>query len=317
MNFTDIFSAAKEGTVDDMRYFVEQNKSAIYMTDNNDWTPLHYVVAQNSNVEVLKYLISQGANVNAKNKATEAMTDLTPLHIAAYKGDVEIAKILISAGANINIRTDAGLTPLHTAVMEGNIEVVKILILAGADVNAESNLDETPLHTAIMAENVEIAKILISAGANINVKSEIVPTPINFAKYKGNKAMIKYLTDIEQKLIKKTEKARLAEKQRAKMGLIFCVVGEVGIAILAALLLQNFSVIIPFVVIFFQRRHGDFGAGWEDIWFFIKILGAIGYIIAFIKIFLFDPLPIIMMLLACISAIKFPLFKFLDKYRYL
>ncbi|MCL2284176.1 MAG: ankyrin repeat domain-containing protein [Fibromonadales bacterium] len=192
MSFTDIFAAAKGGTVDDVRYFVEKKGININVKNNTDWTPSHFAQC-NSNVEVLKYLISKGADVNAKTKATEAETDVTPLHAAIFGGKVDFVKVLISAGADVNVKTDDGLTPLHVAAMEGYVEIAKILISSGAKLNETSNAGGTALHEAVKENRVEIATILVSAGADVNFKIGKIPSPLEFAKYIGNAAMIQCL----------------------------------------------------------------------------------------------------------------------------
>lgn len=94
------------------------------------------------------------------------------LHRAAYEGCVEIAKFLIIKGANVNGKTLDGWTPLHSACNVGNtkqrflfacvrtrafvtivfqwnqLESCKILLWNGADINAQSNGLQTPLHIA-------------------------------------------------------------------------------------------------------------------------------------------------------------------------
>ena len=78
--FKNIFEAAKEGTVDDIGFFVERKKAKVNAKNNNGWTPLHYAVHSNSNVEVLEYLVSRGASVNTQVFAANGIQ--TPLDLA-------------------------------------------------------------------------------------------------------------------------------------------------------------------------------------------------------------------------------------------
>lgn len=50
---------------------------------------------------IVKILIDNGANVNAKDSLGE-----TPLSVCAYKGYEKIAEILIRAGAHVNHEVD-------------------------------------------------------------------------------------------------------------------------------------------------------------------------------------------------------------------
>jgi ankyrin repeat protein len=78
MSFTDIFAAAKEGTVEDVRYFVEEKGTSVYAKDANGRIPLHHATKSNSNVGILEYLVSQGADVKVKLNRSETL-----LHTAA------------------------------------------------------------------------------------------------------------------------------------------------------------------------------------------------------------------------------------------
>ena len=68
------------------------------------------MASANGHLEVVKYLISVGANKEAKNKYGD-----TPLLIATQKGNLEVVKYLISVGANKEAKNKYGETPLSYA----------------------------------------------------------------------------------------------------------------------------------------------------------------------------------------------------------
>ena len=76
-----------------------------------------------SNPKILKYLISQGADVNA----LDSLMGFTPLSMA--RGNIELVKILISKGADVNAKSKNGLSFLDSAIDDGDIELVKFLFL--------------------------------------------------------------------------------------------------------------------------------------------------------------------------------------------
>jgi ankyrin repeat protein len=84
-------------------------------------------VRYNANVEILEYLVSQGAEVNAKNNDNGS----TPLHEAAFhNANVEILKYLVSQGADVNAKDNNGKTPLDFAItgnQQENITYLKSL----------------------------------------------------------------------------------------------------------------------------------------------------------------------------------------------
>jgi len=106
----DILDAAKEGTVDDLRYFVEQRGDSVNTKHKTGNTPLHYAAGFNEDLAVLDYLICEGALVNATN-----VLGSTPLHYAAnFTGNINVIRHLIRAGAVVNARKHPpdGQTPL-------------------------------------------------------------------------------------------------------------------------------------------------------------------------------------------------------------
>ena len=114
------------------------------------------IAASSGQLEIVKYLIAQGANVNNQSKYYA-----TALKSAAGDGQLEVVKYLISKGANISIDI------LVFAVGSGNVELVKYFIAQGVDVNAY--IDSPSGKSALMfAKKLEIIKSLISAGARVN-----------------------------------------------------------------------------------------------------------------------------------------------------
>ena len=113
---------------------------------------------QNNDLERCKTLISDGADVNAKNDWHEQ----TPLHNAAYYGHLKIAELLIKKGAKVNAKDSDGWTPLHKAAYKGHLEVAKLLIEKGADVNAKNKWGWTPLDLVHKSYHPELYKLLKS-----------------------------------------------------------------------------------------------------------------------------------------------------------
>lgn len=59
--------AVKTGDLTNVKEFVEKDKLSVNHKDANQRTPLHWAADFNQ-VEVMKYLVSKGAQVNAKDK---------------------------------------------------------------------------------------------------------------------------------------------------------------------------------------------------------------------------------------------------------
>ena len=60
----------------------------------------------------------------------------TALHHAARNGDLEIVKRLVSSGADVNATTDNSHFPLYCAAGHGHVETTQFLVEKGADLQA-------------------------------------------------------------------------------------------------------------------------------------------------------------------------------------
>lgn len=66
------------------------------------------------------------------------------LMIETEKGNLEVVKKLLDEGANVDHQDNRGRTPLMAATQQNNIPLAKMLIDAGADVNKRDNMLLTP-----------------------------------------------------------------------------------------------------------------------------------------------------------------------------
>jgi ankyrin repeat protein len=147
--------------------------------------------AMRGDTDVLRALLSQGADVNAPQG-----DGMTALHWAAERGDADAAALLLYAGATVAAVTRIGqYTPLHLASRTGSAPVVRALLDAGADVAATTtNSGVTPLHLAAAAGNVDAISALIDRGAVVDAReSEWGQTPLIFAASTDRVQAIKVL----------------------------------------------------------------------------------------------------------------------------
>ncbi|NGX59980.1 MAG: hypothetical protein KR126chlam3_01140, partial [Chlamydiae bacterium] len=142
--------------------------------------------------EVVEYLLSQGADVNALNEGGKAL-----LHIAAEEGDEAAVEDLVAKGAEVNARTKDGKTALHIAAQEGHAEIVEYLPSHGADVDARDSSDWTPLHLASCHGDPSCTELLLSKGADVNARTKKGKTPLEFAMYNGHNQVVNILKKAE------------------------------------------------------------------------------------------------------------------------
>ena len=178
-----LFRAIECGTLACVKFLLsEEDVNAKEYKEYDDSTLLHkvarlYDVAKpernRRNIEIAKFLISQGADVNAKNKL-----DGTPLLEAAEWCDTELVKLLVSHGADVNIAGIGKSTPLNKAIVNNAVEIVRFLISHGADVHDKS---WPPLHMAASNSDAGVARFLVSEGFDVNAKNDQGVTPLHVA----------------------------------------------------------------------------------------------------------------------------------------
>ena len=91
------------------------------------------------------------------------------LHIAAYEDLVNIIRILLTHGAQIDAPkhgggSDIGMTALHIATSRGHKETVRLLVDHGANINVLDYNGCTPVDIAWFHDGKEIESILRAAG---------------------------------------------------------------------------------------------------------------------------------------------------------
>ena len=85
----------------------------------------------------------------------------TPLHQAAAKGDLDIIKYLIKFGANVNSKTISGETPLMKAIAFYQTEGAKLLLKYGADPEMKNNVTgKNCLNQAYESKNSDLIPIV-------------------------------------------------------------------------------------------------------------------------------------------------------------
>jgi len=156
------------------------------------------IAATRDNIDIIKFLIKAGANVNAIGKIEDET--MTALILASLDNEnPEAINILLSAGADINFRTEKDFTALLCAIGNKNPKIFEMLIDNGADVTMTFNwFDKKTTILHIYAEggkDIKILDKLIFAGADINVKTSDNMTPLIYAASLGKDEFVERLID--------------------------------------------------------------------------------------------------------------------------
>jgi len=153
--------------------------------DDESFTPL-MKASQKGYFDIVKILVSAGADVNVKDKYGQTALILTASWPTGFDR-LDIVKLLIEAGADVNIKNNYGYTALMRESSDyANMHIIRYLVKSGADIHAKANDNETAL--MIAAENGQLAVVsfLISKGADINAKNKEGMTALTLAQKKIN-----------------------------------------------------------------------------------------------------------------------------------
>lgn len=115
----------------------------IYGYDENDPVSSHEI---NNTLDIIKYLIDNGAKLNNKD-FEEKYKPWPPLyHAVVFSRNYKIVKLLIDRGADVNVN-DEYFYILHDAIEDRiSYKIIKLLIDSGADVYAFNDINKTPLN---------------------------------------------------------------------------------------------------------------------------------------------------------------------------
>jgi ankyrin repeat protein len=148
---TPLMAASRFGYIGIAELLIEKGAD-INAQNSWGWTALQQ--ACNGKIDVIKYLLSKGANPNLNDH-----DNISPLFILSEFGDgekeVEGIKLLIAAGANINnqcygtiLEEKKGATPLLVAAWNSRYNNVLELLRSGADPNICNISGRTPYDLA-------------------------------------------------------------------------------------------------------------------------------------------------------------------------
>jgi ankyrin repeat protein len=200
---TPLMAVARSGNVEAAKRLVEARADVNAEENWGGQSALMWAAAQ-SQAEMVKFLASNGADVNARGVIRQwerkVITEprpkdmnkggFTPLLYAAREGCVECARHLIAAGADPDLEDPERITPLNMALLNLHFEFAAYMVKAGADIDKWDLFGRSPLYMAadvstlpvkgngavavIPSEDsvtaLDVARLLLGAGANPNLQ---------------------------------------------------------------------------------------------------------------------------------------------------
>jgi ankyrin repeat protein len=209
-------------------------KRGAHTYERNDSGSLLVLAANKNNLDMVKFLVEKGVNINLYQDKTRR----TALINAVRENNFAMASYLIKKGARVNHMADRNTTALHVACRKGYFDIAKLLIENKASLNIQElesmdnvsayaskinrRFGDTPLHCAVKNKHTEIVELLLSNGAKTEHRSYGY-TPMHCAAKYGNAASIRLLKkhgaklNVKDKYDNKTPLSMAISKRRKKI----------------------------------------------------------------------------------------------------
>lgn len=170
---TPLYFAAENENIEVIKLILEERKN---IKIDNLISAFMQAVKSNENPEVIKFMISNGLDVNHKDKNSGD----TPILNSVWNDNTQIVKVLLDNGADVNSRNNKGETALiKAAIWSGNLNTIKVLLENGADINARDIYGNSALLYSVQGKiGINAVRLLIENDCNVNVRNKIGFTPI-------------------------------------------------------------------------------------------------------------------------------------------
>ena len=205
---TPLMAAAASGSLENVKLLVEAG-ARVNQAMSSGATALSFAVT-NNHLEVARYLISQGADVNvyggdAHGEPYGRGTSL--LHVTAIKRYADMTKLLLQAGANPDVKDVHGRTPVYWAGISTNLtresnnpkeqaRTLEVFFDATRERHpaAPAALPQlTPLMAAAYAGDMPALMKLLGDGAKVNEANADGATALSWAVAGGRADAVRQL----------------------------------------------------------------------------------------------------------------------------
>jgi ankyrin repeat protein len=161
---TALMLAIKTGELPIVEMLIKAGASVNTAEKTHHQTPLMYAAAAKRNAgEMVKLLLSKGADVKLRDLYTDYETQiteeprvqyhpfggLTALLYAARNGCYECVQAMIDRGVDVNVPTPEGVTPVMIALDNDNNDIAKLLLDHGANPGTWDFYGRTALYIAV------------------------------------------------------------------------------------------------------------------------------------------------------------------------
>jgi uncharacterized protein len=172
-----IVDAADKGNLEAVRRLVQRDRGLLD-ANNHICTPLT-AAAREDHVDVVRYLLEEGAQIGLRNPYGWSALDL-----ACFRGHRGTVSLLLAHGADAGAAEPGwGTTPLMHGCGGGHTNIVALLLAHGCgDIGRQDTGGVAALHRAYSEEeHAGVVRALLGAGADPHVVDHHGETPLAMA----------------------------------------------------------------------------------------------------------------------------------------
>lgn len=202
--FTALLVAVEEGLVDMVEMLFV--KADIYVCTSSGVNIITAPIISN-NLHMLQYLF-QTCDVGKKININKLVNELSPLMVAAKHSSVEMIEYLISQGADINQKSLDEKNIMFFAALGGNLNVVQYLMNNYGnifDVDAQDSAGRTAFISASYNGHLDVVKYLVECGADPYHKDNYQNSALNASIIDGHLHMLQYFYEELKVLITESD----------------------------------------------------------------------------------------------------------------
>ncbi|EDW28509.1 GL18910 [Drosophila persimilis] len=186
---------AAQGHLEFVRQYLDMNPTQVDVMSGGK--ACIQVASHQGYVELVSYLISKGANVNAVDKEGDSA-----LHYAAFGNQPATMRVLLQHGAEVNFLNSSHCSALHICAHKKTPHCVRELLQHQANVNIQDSYGDTALHDAIGKENTEVVELLCNApNLDFTVKNNRGFNVLHHAALKGNVVAARRILQLSRQLV--------------------------------------------------------------------------------------------------------------------
>lgn len=192
----DFINAVEKGDAKAVKTLISEG--ADVNTKDKNGKAAVVIATEKGDSAVLKLLLENGADPNGKYfKNQKANLFVLSMH----NNHLDTALILLKSGANadFNHKFQGGKTALMLAIEVGKQELITYLFLKKSDLDLGDDFGNTALMYAVKQNLFAVAKRLLELGADPTLRQVDGKTALDMAKSQNNQSLIRILSEAEKK----------------------------------------------------------------------------------------------------------------------